>query len=74
MTAHQMLSSPIILLPAYGRTYATREAMLKDWQAGKDFRLFPQGCYTSIRDVEDLKANASSVSLTCPHNRITVTL
>lgn len=36
---------------AYGRTYATPEAAIKDWNDGKDFQIV-DGPYTSIRDVE----------------------
>ena len=27
----------VTLLPAYGRDYKTKEAVVKDWAAGKDF-------------------------------------
>lgn len=37
--------------PAYGRTYSTQEAVLKDWNDGKDFQIV-DGPYTSIRDVD----------------------
>jgi len=36
------------LLPAYGRNYRSKAAVLKDWQDGKDFTLY--GTYCSIRD------------------------
>jgi hypothetical protein len=35
---------------AYGRDYKSRAAALADWNAGKDFKCHPQGCYTSVRD------------------------
>lgn len=42
----------ITVIPAYGRDYRSRAAVLADWQAGKDFRpagLFGSG-YLSQRD------------------------
>jgi hypothetical protein len=36
--------------PAYGRDYKSAAAAKKDWINGKDFRMEPEGCYTSIRD------------------------
>jgi len=41
----------LILTPAYGRDYNSKDAVLADYKAGKDFMLQPQGCYISIRDV-----------------------
>ena len=56
------VSSPTVLVPAYGRKYATSEAMLKDWTGGKDFRV-EGGPYTSIRDLSYLVDTSSSVWL-----------
>jgi hypothetical protein len=42
----------LYLNPAYGRTYPSQEAMLADWNAGKDFRITDGGPYTSKRDAE----------------------
>ena len=47
--------SAMTLLPAYGRSYASEEDVLKDWNAGKDFMCYDTGAYTSIRDIEVLK-------------------
>ena len=38
-----MTSTELILLPAYGRDYHSREAVLKDWEADKDFTLASTG-------------------------------
>lgn len=39
------------VFPAYGRTYASASAAVKDFLAGKDFSCSPRsGPYTSIRD------------------------
>jgi hypothetical protein len=43
-----------IIAPAYGRTYADKAAVLKDWNEGKDFRMMQNGAYCSIRDIADL--------------------
>ena len=44
---------PMYLVPAYGRHYATSAACLKDWKAGKDFKVV-KGAYCSIRDYDEL--------------------
>jgi hypothetical protein len=46
------------LTPAYGRDYRTEAAVLKDWHAGKDFRISDvssrdNGRYCSVRDFPD---------------------
>jgi hypothetical protein len=48
----------LTLLPAYGRDYKSKEALVKDWEAGKDFKIATanhknHGAYTSIRDLKD---------------------
>ena len=54
----------LTLIPAYGRKYDTDESMLADWVAGKDFRSYPSGPYTSIRDLPRLKQTYDKVVLT----------
>ena len=44
----------VTLFPAYGRKYLSTEAMLKDWNAGKDFASGFGGPYTSNREVHFL--------------------
>lgn len=53
-------SSPMVLLPAYGRSYSTKEQALKAWNNGADFKIMG-GPYCSIRDAEQLVADSSSV-------------
>lgn len=53
-------SSPMVLLPAYGRQYKTKEAAIQDWKDGKDFKI-QGGPYCSIRDTERLVSDSSSV-------------
>ena len=48
-----MYPESIVLRPAYGRKYATAQEAIKDWEAGKDFKMF-NGRYCSIRDKKDL--------------------
>lgn len=38
------------VIPAYGRDYKSRAAVIADWEGGKDFLMQPQGCYCSVRD------------------------
>jgi hypothetical protein len=37
-------------VPAYGRDYKSKAAVLTDWLAGKDFRCSVSGRYLSVRD------------------------
>jgi hypothetical protein len=39
-------------LPAYGRDYKSKSAVLADWLAGKDFIDSRTGRYLSIRDAK----------------------
>lgn len=41
------------LIPAYGRDYKSKASVLADWEDGKDFRLVPEGCYVSKRDLSE---------------------
>lgn len=71
MEARRILGSALILFPAYGRMYDDHASMRKDWEAGKDFRVFA-GPYCSIRDIERLKQDASSVYITDPRSRVQI--
>ena len=64
----QQVTPPVVIVAAYGRKYSTKEAALKDWNAGKDFRVF-DGPYCSIRDLPKLKASSPTVHLTLDHFR-----
>ena len=66
----------IYLVPAYGRAYTTRDAMIKDWVDGKDFKIISSewyGSYTSIRDSKDLR-DYGVIVLTCPRGGFEVRL
>jgi hypothetical protein len=52
--ALNQVTNPLFLIPAYGRSYRSREAALRDWQAGRDFQILG-GPYCSIRDVEAMR-------------------
>lgn len=50
------MSHELTLVPAYGRDYQTPDALIKDWNDGKDFMITTAvspycGKYTSIRDL-----------------------
>lgn len=73
MNALSQVTSPLMIVPAYGRVYNSVEAMIADWTVGKDFRIW-NGPYCSIRDLEHLRLEASSVTLCCPSRDLSVTL
>lgn len=50
------------LIPAYGRSYATKEELLQAWEAGADFQIVA-GPYCSIRDMELMQENHRGVML-----------
>ena len=43
------------LVPAYGRDYKSKSALLADWLLGKDFQLVYSGQYTSVRDIQVIR-------------------
>lgn len=57
--ALRQVSSPILLVAAYGRSYPTKEAAIAAWESGKDFQIvsagirgaYYRGPYCSIRDL-----------------------
>ena len=57
----------MILLPAYGRKYKSKEAALLDWHSGKDF-MVRNGCYyCSIRDFDNMKADFDIIDIAYFH-------
>ena len=52
----------IVLMPAYGRVYDSEHKILKDWNAGKAFKILG-GPYCSIRDFDSLTADFDRVIL-----------
>lgn len=63
MNALRQVSSQMVLVPAYGRHYVSAQKMREDWEAGKDFKVYPNGPYTSVRDITWLTEDASSITL-----------
>jgi hypothetical protein len=45
------------VVPAYGRDYKSKAALLKDWNDNKDFQLEPQKQYVNKEQVQQLKEN-----------------
>ena len=62
MSVLNEVSSPVVLMPAYGRQYATKCAAVADWKSGKDFKIVG-GPYCSIRDLEALQASSVWIDL-----------
>lgn len=54
----------LTLMPAYGCKYTSDEIMLRDWYAGKYFKIYSGGPYTSIRDMNKLIEVYDRVTLT----------
>lgn len=52
----------LILIPAYGRSYASIEAMEKDWTEGKDFKIL-KGPYCSVRDFSQMQDMGHDIAL-----------
>lgn len=57
--------STLLLGPAYGRKYLSPAEALKDWDAGKDFRIIGGGPYTSKRDLEYMRVMEVSALNVC---------
>jgi hypothetical protein len=61
MTGLEQVTSPLVLGGAYGRRYSHWQDALKDWQAGKDFRILPFGPYCSIRDLVKMQSQFCNI-------------
>ena len=53
------------VVPAYGRDYRSKAAALADWNARKDFRCEPQGCYITKDE-----ANAAGLVINLKYDRL----
>jgi hypothetical protein len=60
MNAISQVSGPVELIPAYGRVYLTPEDAVRDWMAGRDFKII-NGPYCSVRDSTNLRFDYSSI-------------
>jgi hypothetical protein len=56
------VSSAIYLVAAYGRYYTTKDQVLQDWMAGKDFKIHG-GPYCSVRDLEAMRSSFCTIYL-----------
>jgi hypothetical protein len=62
-SALRSVSSPLLLLAAYGKTYANELQMRAGWARGDDFKMYGSSTYTSIRDLARLQMDSSSITL-----------
>jgi hypothetical protein len=60
------------IIPAYGRSYSTKEEVLSDWIANKDFRV-AQGPYINITDFEKY-CDPTLDTVTFSYNGLSVTI
>lgn len=58
MTALDHVSSPLVLIPAYGRRYDSAAPALVDWYTGMDFKVV-NGSYCSVRDLPFMREHMS---------------
>jgi hypothetical protein len=62
MTALDQIAKPLVVMPAYGRTYKSREEVIEAWKSGKDFKVV-NGPYCSVRDVAKLGCSSVWIDL-----------
>lgn len=68
------MSKRLTLIGAYGRVYMTKDAALKDWHAGKDFKIC-LGPYCSIRDISVMVRRYDTVEIMLhTGERVTITV
>lgn len=67
MDAYHITKEPkmfnLILMPAYGKTYANKSEALADWTKGEDFRVVGTSSYCSIRDTKALAQRHNNLLL-----------
>lgn len=73
-TAHTRKPPMLLLMPAYGQTYYTTEAMAEAWDKGDDFKVYLSGRYTSVRDVAMMRECYNSVLIVDPHSPVEYTV
>jgi hypothetical protein len=62
MTALDQVSSPLVIMPAYGRNYKSQDEAVQSWKAGVDFKVV-NGPYCSIRDVAKMSCSSVWIDL-----------
>lgn len=65
------VTSSIVLVGAYGRTYESKKQAVADWEAGKDFRII-NGPYCSIRDLEYLQNESRGIFIVTKQGHVRV--
>lgn len=71
MEALRQVFHPMVLAGAYGRNYETKKAALRDWEAGRDFKIV-DGPYCSIRDLDQLVEESSGVYIVTKQGHVRV--
>lgn len=71
-SALRQVTSPMILIPAHGQRYDTREHMQMAWDAGKDFKIYGSSMYCSKRDLTMLQDDSSSITITDPRSMVSL--
>ena len=62
MNALDQVTSPMYIVPAYGRKYKTADDAIAAWEAGKDFKVV-RGPYCSIRDIDKMQCSSLWIDL-----------
>ena len=62
MNGLDQVSSPLVVMPAYGRSYKTTNEAVEAWRSGKDFKIV-NGPYCSIRDIANLACSSVWIDL-----------
>ena len=58
------------LTPAYGRDYKSKKAVLKDWEAGKDFMINDMFESATYINIEDIRKNPQLHELNFRYNNL----
>ena len=62
MNALDQISKPLVVMPAYGRQYNSRDEVVRAWKSGSDFKVVG-GPYCSVRDVAKLGCSSVWIDL-----------
>ena len=62
-------SSPLILIPAYGARYDTTDEIRRAWESGKDFHMYGYSGYCSVRDLDALRDECSTLTIVDVHSK-----
>ena len=62
MNALDQIAKPLVVMPAYGRNYKTREDVVEAWKSGQDFKVV-NGPYCSIRDIGKMSCSSVWIDL-----------